>query len=325
MNGHGRTAFHPLTTWRCIACLSLLLSSLCSVAPAQDEVEPPLPKFDDLQVPEYEALLTGRPVDWLVLTIEKKVLFVDPVQPRPGTLADLAAKHEASFKWPKPRNRDEQREQTEKRAMLQRLQISLWDAPGDSDYLIETRVIERIIYFEDLILQRIHLLLDQQDTLRAYELLTLLDRRQRGWPESDKAIQRFHYVEAGVHLTNDRPEDALRSLEALFALNPQFEKMPERAGEAVNVLVQRAVDASDFRSTGTSWPDWRGSARTIQSTCDGDRNSSRAHNLKCRSRLRSPKIIRVPPLIASMPPHESGPRPPDSANCTGVCWTRPSS
>lgn len=247
MNGNRRTAISSLTTWRCVACLCLLLTGLCGVAPAQDEVDPPLPKFEDLQVPEYDALLTGRPVDWLVLTIEKKVLFVDPVQPRPGTLADLAAKHEASFKWPKPRNKDEQREQTEKRAMLQRIQISLWDAPGESDYLIETRVIERIIYFEDLLLQRIHLLLDQNDTLRAYELLTLLDRRQRGWPESDKAIQRFHYVEAGVHLASDRPEDALRSLEALFALNPQFENMPERAGDAVNVLVQRAVDASDFR------------------------------------------------------------------------------
>lgn len=237
----------PLTARRLSACLCLLLAGLCGAAGAQEEVEPPLPKFEDLQVPEYEALLSGRPVDWFVLTTEQKVLFVEPVQPRPGTLADLAAKYEASFKWPKPRNKDEQREQTEKRALLQRLRISLWDAPGESEYLIETRVIERIIYFEDLILQRVQLLLDQNDTLRAYELLTLIDRRQRGWPESDKAIQRFHYVEAGVQLTNDRPEDALRSLEALLAMNPQYEGMSERAGEAVNILVQRAVDASDFR------------------------------------------------------------------------------
>jgi hypothetical protein len=229
-------------------CLSLLLVGLSRAATAQEVVEPPLPMLEDLQVPEYEQLLTERPVDWIVTTLDQRVLFVDPVQPRPGTLADLAAKHEASLKWPKPRNRDEQREQTEKRALLQRLQISLWDAPGDSDYLIETRVIERIIYFEDLILQRINLLLDQNDTVRAYELLTLIDRRQRGWPGSDKALERFHFVEAGVKLAADRPEDALRSLEALFALNPKYEGLPQRAGEAVNLLVQRAVDMGDFRT-----------------------------------------------------------------------------
>lgn len=227
--------------------VGILWTGSCRPAAAQEEVEPPLPKLQDLKVPEYEELLTVRPFDRVVTTLDQSVLVVDPIQPRPGTLADLAARYEASLKWPKPRNREEQRDQAEKRLKLQKIPISLWDAPGDSDYLLDVRHIERIIYFDDLILQRIGLLLDQNDSVRAYELLTLLERRQQGWPGADAALQRFHFVEAGVQLAADHAEDALRSLEALFALNPQYELMPERAGEAADRLVQRDVAAGDYR------------------------------------------------------------------------------
>ena len=231
---------------RRLFCLTLVLAATTAIA--QEEVDPPLPKLPEMQFPTTEELLGGRPVDWVVLVDGQQVLFVEPLQPRPGTLAELATRYEASLKWPKPRNKEEQREQTEKRALLQRLTVVLADGSGESEYLLEVRLIEQILYFEDLILKRAGLLLDENQTGPAYELLMLVNRRQARWPGASEVLQRFHFVEAGLKLTAGQPEACLRSLESLASINAQYEGLSERAGEAVERLVQVAVDAGDFRA-----------------------------------------------------------------------------
>src|SRR5262245_34666308 len=56
-----------------------------------EEATAELPLIDRMPLPTFERLMKGPPVDWLVMR-NRKVLTIEPLYPRPGTIDDLNQK-----------------------------------------------------------------------------------------------------------------------------------------------------------------------------------------------------------------------------------------
>jgi ABC-type transport system substrate-binding protein len=139
-----------------------------------------LPRYSDMELPSAEDLLRAKPFDWVVLKTQE-VLIVEPVGPRPDTLAKLTSEYERYLSKGKSGFLSGDERLKERRQQFLRLPITLID-PGqdqDPDYLLETKMIQRIEYFEDLVLRRTSLLIDEGMTPLAYDLLMFVDRRHR--------------------------------------------------------------------------------------------------------------------------------------------------
>lgn len=138
-----------------------------------------LPRIQDLELPSAEDLLRNKPVDWIVLK-SSEVLIVELVSPRPDTLTRLASELERYQKGRFGYAEGEERLR-EKRRMLQRLQVTL-AVPfpdEDPDYIVETKLIQRVEYYEDLLLRRASVLIEEGKVPLAYDLLMIVDRRFR--------------------------------------------------------------------------------------------------------------------------------------------------
>lgn len=210
-------------------------------APAE---EAKLPQLKDVPLPTAEELLRGRPTDWIVL-LNQDVLFVEPVHPRPDTVAKLKQQYEELQKVPITQIPLE--EKLRKLAELQRLQVTLQTEEDDPEFVLELRFIFEIIYFETQILRRITKLLDANELIPAYELLMFLDRRHRGWPGFDELYQRFLFLEAHQLLAEGNAERALISAEQLFALKSDYPDLSRLLGRIVDALIDACVESEDFR------------------------------------------------------------------------------
>lgn len=210
----------------------------------QPAEEAPLPKLVDLRTPSVEELLHGKPVDWLVL-LNQDVIFVEPVKPRPDTLAILKQKYEETLKIPPTILPVD--EKLVKLQELQRIQVTLLDRSEDPEYVIETRFLEKIIYFEDHLLKRVTLLLDNRDFATAYELLMYVDRRQRGWPGFDDHYQRFLFLETGHWANVGQFERALVQAEHLFAIKPDYPELSRLFGRITDGLLTQSIAEEDYR------------------------------------------------------------------------------
>lgn len=211
--------------------------------PADEDA--PLPKLDEMKLPTAEQLLRERPRDWLVL-LNQDVVVVEPLAPRPGALEFRKEKLES---WKKSKPSDVGPEtRTKALAEFERLPITLLEGGGaEVEYQIETRFIERVIYFEELILQRIDKLLDDRNVPLAYDLFILLDRRQHGWPDSTRRYYRLLGVQAEEALRRQQPEMALVTLEQLYPLAPEYPHMGSLLAQAIEPLVNASVHDGDFR------------------------------------------------------------------------------
>jgi hypothetical protein len=143
------------------------------------ETEGELPKYTDLKLPTAEEFLRSKPFDWIALK-NQEAIVVEPVGPRPDTLVKLNADYERYLLGSAGMIEGETRLK-EKRLQFRRVEITLFE-PGegqDPDYVLDTKLIQKIDYFEDLILRRTNLLIDEGKISLAYDLLMLVDRRNR--------------------------------------------------------------------------------------------------------------------------------------------------
>ena len=147
--------------------------------PKEFEHDLGLPRIQDMELPSAEDLIRNKPVDWVILK-SSEVLVVELVSPRPDTLTRLNADYERYQKARAPHAEGEERLR-EKRRMLQRLQVTLATAvpEEDPDYLVETKIVQKIEYYEDLLLRRASILIDEGKVPLAYDLLLVVDRRHR--------------------------------------------------------------------------------------------------------------------------------------------------
>ena len=237
--------------------LSLLLTlSYCPCGLAQDDNEDdPLPLLEDLEVPTTAQLLTEQPVDWLILRPGNQVLMVRPVLPRPDTLAKMAkAQEELKSAATRPkRNAGESAEEYRERiARLleesENLVVALPDvvaaelSDGADEYTLNAkRNIERIIYHEDLMLQRADIQMNEGELEKAFEMLLVLQRREPGWPGYTERRNRLVFEEAKKRLRKNDLEAALAFFEELYELAPGYGGLSSGIGSTIEALVARSV------------------------------------------------------------------------------------
>lgn len=196
----GITRHRQVIAWRRFAAglASILILVAATSAHAQDDpppstpkpsikvgrfrnadTDPALPKYEELELPSAEELLRAKPFDWIALK-SLEALVVEPVEPRPDTLARLNSEYE---RYLKARGGFAEAEEVlkEKRRQLQRIQVSLMETESDQEpeYMLETKLVSKIDYFEDLVLRRANLLIDEGNISVAYDLLLLVDQRNR--------------------------------------------------------------------------------------------------------------------------------------------------
>ena len=231
--------------------LALLLSSVVALAqetpPAEPEPEPDpkLPKLKDMAVPSAEELLTGRPVDWLVIRNES-VLVVEPVNPRPDTLAKMQAKIEEARKWPRPAKPEEMPAFLRKRDSLVYLQVALPGESEEPEWQISIRIVTQVIHHEDLMLRRIDLLLNEGKFRDAYELLFVLERNAPGWPGTVERRHRLLLLEGLAAVKEGRAEAGMAYLEDLHTRDPKFDGLKAAFGTVVDKLVAESLETEDF-------------------------------------------------------------------------------
>lgn len=214
--------------------------------PISNEEQGSAPKFESLSLPSAEVLLAEPPVDWVVL-INSDTHFVEPVQPRPDTVAKMQAAHEASLQWPKPPNEADAREQQRRRTQLLKLPITLLAADIDPEYQVDIKYVQKIVHYEDLILQRVDERIAAADTATTYRLLRVIEERDSNWPGAEDRRRALISLEADLALRNGRLEDALRWLEVLAERDREYRNLKERAGTVADSLIAAAVAENDFR------------------------------------------------------------------------------
>jgi hypothetical protein len=211
--------------------------------PAGDD-EPPLPFIDKMELPSFQRLMKGPPVDWIVMH-SKKVLEVEPLYPRPGTLDDVDQKiRKAARKAGDP---PESESAKRKRLAMYYVPITLMEGE-DRDYKLHVKFIKEIIYYEDLMLRRVDQLLDDRKVRQAYELLTALEQRQEAWPGVIPRKDRLLFTEAAVRLEEREPQHALALLEALYERNREFAGLEGAFGAVGERLMSAALEGDDPRA-----------------------------------------------------------------------------
>ncbi|MBI1311789.1 hypothetical protein GC176_10900 [bacterium] len=228
--------------------------------PAAEAEKPKLPLVSEMKLPSAEELLTGDPLDWIVLQKEE-VLVTQPVYPRPATLEKLAKQNEdlRSAKTRPPRDPGEtQEEYQERMARLIDETLNLTvilpdtvkvDAVNQAaEYKLNiARNIDRIIYHEDLMLRRTDILINEGKLDTAFEMLLALDRTAKGWPGFEERRNRLIFEEAQVRLREDDLESALAFFEELYTLAPQYAGLREGIGRTIERLVLSAREKNDLR------------------------------------------------------------------------------
>ena len=169
-----------------IPALAMILSaSLLNGAKAFGDEEKiqqaELPKLTDMQLPSADELLNAdeedKEFDWVVLVnqseADRRVIVVNPIFPRPDTIVKLAEEYKLVDNS-KPQNADEREKRIIRLKELQRVLVTL---PGNYviTYALPVNQIDRIILFEDLMLQRVDQLLNDG------EIRAVLDHIKSRW------------------------------------------------------------------------------------------------------------------------------------------------
>lgn len=211
-----------------------------------------LPVLEDKPLPSMERLLKGPPLDWIVLVRNNKVLEVEPVSPRPNTLHKVEERVRKAMEVPLPRivGTDESARNEEKarrREFYKLNMVLLKNDEDDGEYKIHIRSIRQIIHYEDLMLRRIDLLLDEERAADTFELLTALQQRAPNWPGIADRRDRLRFVEGMVKHNKQLYEQALAQFEQVFLRNPAFPNLDRQLGSTAEVLIQAKLAEGDYR------------------------------------------------------------------------------
>ena len=210
--------------------------------PVEEEDEP-LPTIDKMELPSFQRLMQGPPVDWLVLHT-KKVIVCEPVTPRPGALEDIDQRTKKLMRraGDPPESDDAKR----KRLEIYYLPVTLLEGE-DREYKLHVKWIKEIVYYEDLMLRRVDQLLDDRKVRQAYELLVALEERQESWRGIVARRERLLFTESAVKLDEQQGQQALALLEALHERNSKYNGLEAQFGIVVDRLIGEAQARSDHR------------------------------------------------------------------------------
>lgn len=216
----------------------------------QPDVDPPteeetaeLKTLEAMELPSFERLMQGPAIDWIVI-IGKKVLEVEPLYPRPGTIEDLKSQIAALLRA----NGGGVESDAARRKRLAKYLLPVTLLEGEErEYRLHIDLVKEIIYYEDLMLRRIDRLLDENDVRRAYELVTALDQRQDNWSGAAARRDRLTFVESQLKFAAGRTEEALALLESLHERSPAYPGLDDQFRGVVDKLVGEALARDDPR------------------------------------------------------------------------------
>lgn len=164
-----------------------------------------LPLIDTLTTPTLEELLKGPPRDWLVLR-SRRVLQVEPVEPRPNLIAFYEERFKQSLKQAETSGNSADAQL--KRKKLQYLPIVIV-GEDDDQYRIHYKHLLEVIYWDDLILRRVDALLDKKQIPEALALWMVVRDRNDQWPGLADRYRRLLFVDGEVKAAESQLEPAL--------------------------------------------------------------------------------------------------------------------
>ncbi|QDT37774.1 ABC transporter substrate-binding protein [Stratiformator vulcanicus] len=233
--------------------LALLTLSICfpSYARSQEDADSEaqqseLPKFDELELPPTEKLLSNERRDWIVLK-SGRVLVAEPVYPRPNTLEELKVAADKVRANPRLRVTDAGREEIRNNSNIA---VILPGSGEVAEYLLPVARVEQVLHHEDLMLRRAQALLAEptRESIReAFELLFVLGRRTPDWPGLTALEEQVLIAEARVMLEDGRPSEALIRAEDLYARNPNAMGLEKLADEIATKILDSAIAANEYR------------------------------------------------------------------------------
>ncbi len=232
--------------------MAMLLTASSSRAADENVQRAELPKLVDLPIPSVDELFNADEknveYDWIVLKAPKpedrRVIVVQALFPRPDTIKWMlneAARVEAS----KPTTAEDREKRLTRLQELKKLIIKL---PGDlSDYRIPIDSIDTIIYFEDLMLQRVDKLIEEGDIQKAYELLLRVENGIPNWDKSQPRYERLLLTESAQRAAAGDAYAALALLDELAARNKSNPELRPRLGQIVAPMIEEAITKEDYR------------------------------------------------------------------------------
>lgn len=209
------------------------------------KAENDLPKRDEMLIPEAAELISGPFRDWVVLA-SGRVLVVESLAPRPGTIAKQVATAEARKKE-RLGLKGEELEKLERE--LRDLNFLYVTVPGEKEtpeYRILLSQIEQIIHHEDLMLQRMQMLAQAGNIDVALEFLNWMLENVPDWPGLGDQRGFLLMADSKIRMDAGRLEDALVPLEELFSLQKDYPGLADLIGNVLQTLAQGAAMKEDY-------------------------------------------------------------------------------
>jgi len=199
--------------------------------------------------PPGRDLLRDPPFDRLTL-IDRTELIVDPVAPRPlpseeelAELREQAAEAERQKKTAgiiigrAPSTSEDPKE----RQILIRLQ-----GEKTGNFYVKIRNIQKVDYFEDILLDEAERLASREQFNRAFDLILAVRARDPQWPGLDEAANRVLFLEGRSMIGFGRVEEGLRALGNLFERDPDYPELMETLGDAYSSRIEQAINREAF-------------------------------------------------------------------------------
>ena len=245
--------------WLLVASLRLPISAQPE-ADAESPLPPPkretiydLPLADEVPLPDARELLNEAPIDWIYIEADNRgdrLLETEPLDLRPNLLQKVEQRVDAAQKALEDALPNGGEKVDELRAAVNAARLIELHLVGDRfgfAYSLDTREIKRIEHHEDKCLRRAAQLREAGRIDEAWELLIHVRRRDENWPGLDRAINEVMFADAARLLAADQPERAMAVMDQLFERDPRFLNLETRYAEAVDRLVDAAVQQDDYR------------------------------------------------------------------------------
>lgn len=201
----------------------------------------------DMVTPSAEDLLkaeaSGDIYDW-VFTTDGQVLVTEPFFMRPDTLGKMA-KEKAELDSKRGGTVEERTARNQRLKELQKLKLVLLDDQSE-DYLLPVSRIEKIVSFEDLMLDRANTLMAEGEIATAYDLLLRAEEMVPNWEKTVPLLDRLLIREAELRSEAGKQYAALALLDELAARNIENAELPDKFAEIVDPLVKAALASEDY-------------------------------------------------------------------------------
>jgi len=218
--------------------------SASPIAPSA-KAENDLPKYEEMQVPEAAALINGPLRDWVVL-ISDRVLVVESLAPRPGTIDKQLLAFEEKKKQKSGLQGAELEAVEEEMLNLNFLYVTVPGEKESPEYRISLKQIRQIIHHEDLMMRRMELLAQAGNIDVALEFLNWMLENVPDWPGLGEKRGGLLLEDAKIRMDAGRLEDALVPLEELNSLQADFPGVSEQIGNVLQTLALGAAAKEDY-------------------------------------------------------------------------------